>query len=608
MSGMKPIVRSLACGMVLAVMGFAYALATSRSVDTPVAVAGSRIVGSSSLRLLNPILQANVFPVPNVYDLGDACYGSFITRYISATGGVRPYRYSGSSSLNQILAPGSTFSVGASGCAMGTIASPTFLGNPGFRVQVTDSTGTTLQTAPGDFVINLQACGNGLFRFAMSSLNNGVLGQSYISKLEVLGGNEPVVFSILPGTLKVNGAQVGVGSGLEAIGLSLGEEGTIKGRPLVTGLVSFTARATDRLKRIATGRTTPGPDQVISFNIEDTSVTATDGLVLGLNVRGDLGKANKDSLKFSAYMNLSGSGVQVLNGSDFAVSIGGARYSGIFNIKGQATNKRGGPLVFADGTRLKLGINSRSGQIKGNITKANLGRLLGADALQDRGTKRLGMSIELCNFVIHSDTIEFASRVRGNKYGLDYKLGKVGRPLGGAFVITSSKGVDGADIAGNLGDTWNARFIIVPRFGIDANAGLDALTAVRVRIGSRFVQNIPASSFSNSGQGTIKLQAQKSKAPVVSKFQIDPRKFNGSLQTNVISQFTTGIPQAKVAVDAGRNSANFNLGIDLDRSGSNADMTGEYGKAIFTPLKGPGSTKAGAGRGQRQWVDQVNLR
>ena len=608
MSGMKAIVRSLACGLVLAVFGFTYALATSRSIEEPTATASSRIVGSSSLRFLNPILQANVPPIPNVYDLGDACFGSFITRYISVTGGVRPYRFSGSSSLAQILAPNSTFSIGASGCAMGTIAAPTFLGNPGFVVQVSDSTGTIIQTAQGNFAMNLQACGNGVFRFAVSALNNGVLGHSYISKLEVLGGNDPVVFSIQPGTLTVNGAQVGVGSGLEAIGLSLGEDGTIKGRPLVTGLVSFTARATDRLRRIATGRTTATVDQVISFNIEDTSVTSTDGLVTNLSVRGDLGKANKDSLRFSAFINLNGSGVTVLNGTDFALSIGGIRYTGIFNIKGQATNRRGGPLVFADGTRLKMSVNSRSGKLTGSLSKANLGRALGADGLQDRGTKRLGMAIELCNFVIHSDTIEFSTRLRGNKFGLDYKLGKSGRPLGGAFVITSARGRDGEDIAGNLGDSWNARFIIVPRFGIDSNAGLDALSAVRVRIGSRFVQSIPAASFTSSGQGTIKLQTQKTKAPVVSKLQIDPRKFTGSLQTNVISQFTTGIPQAKVAVDAGRNSANYNLGIDIDRSGSNADMTGENGKAIFTPLKGPGSTKAGAGRGQRQWVDQVNLR
>ncbi|HYF51661.1 MAG TPA: hypothetical protein VEJ63_19760 [Planctomycetota bacterium] len=603
---MKPIVRSIACGLVLAVAGFAYAFATSRSIDAPAPQAGSRAVGTSTLRFMNAIANINTPPAPNDYDLGDACYGSFITRYITVTGGVRPYRYSGSDSLNALLFPGSTLSVGNAGCVMGTVVSPSSL-SP-FVIQATDSSGTFVQQVNGNFFLNMQACGNGVFRFAVSAINNGILGQSYISKLEVLGGNAPVVFSIQPGSLTVNGAQVGVGAGLEAIGLSMGEDGTIKGRPLVTGLVSFTARATDRLRRIATGRASATVDQVITFNIEDTSVTSTDGLALSVNVKGDLGKANKDSLKFTATMNLSGSGAAVLNGTDFSIKLGGATISGIFNVKGQATNSRGGPLVFADGSRLKMSVNPRSGQIKGNLTKANLGRLLGAESLQDRGTKRLGMSMELCDFVIHCDTIEFATRIKGNKFAMDYKLGKVGRPLGGAFLITSTRGKDGADIAGNLGDAWDSRFIFIPRFGIDANAGLDALTAIRVRIGSRFVFTIPASSLSNSGKGAIKLQPTKTKAPVVSKFTLDPRKFTGSLQTTVISQFITGIPQAKVAVDAGRNSANYNLGIDLDRSGNNADLIGEYGKQIFTPLKGPGSTKAGAGRGQNKWVDQVNLR
>lgn len=607
MFGIKSLLRSLACGLVLAALGFTFALATSRSIDAP-AAAGSRIVGSSTLRFLNAILVDNNPPTPDLFDLGDAAYGSFITRYVSVTGGVRPYRMSGSSSLNTLLAPGSSLTLGAGGCLMGTIVAPTNL-TGGFAVIAQDSTGTIIQSLTGQFVLNLIAAGNGTFRFAMDRLNNGVLGQSYISKVECIGGNAPVVYSVLAGTLTVNGAQVGVASGLEAIGLSMSADGTISGRPLVTGQVAFTAHAVDALKRVGRNRANTVADQVMTFNIEDNSIVASDVLITNCSVKGDQGKANKDTVTFSGYINLSGTNGLALNGTEFAFRIGGATYGGNFNLKGQVSATRGGAIIFADGSQLKASVNPRTGLFKGSIKKANLGKLVGADTLQDRGQKRLGMSTELCNFVIGSDTIEFASRVKGNKYSLDYKLGKSGRPLGGSFQMLNTYGKDGPDIAGNPGDAWRTSFLIVPRFGIDSTAGLDAVTSLRVRIGSRFQQTIPASALVSSKNGAVKLLPVKSKGPAVSKLTIDPRRFVGTLQTTVISQFTTGIPQAKVAADAGlATSPNFTLGVDVDRTGSNADFTGEYGKQLFLPVRGRGTTKPGAAKGQNQWVDQTNLR
>ncbi len=347
MFGMKSLLRPLACGLVLAALGFTFALATSRSVDAP-AAAGSRIVGSSTLRFMNAIIADNNPPTPDVFDLGDAAYGSFITRYVSAAGGVRPYRFSGSSSLNALLAPGSTLHLGGGGCLMGTVVAPTVLN--GFAVVVTDSTGTIIQSATGSFVLNMIAAGNGTFRFAMTQLNNGILGQSYISKVECVGGNAPIVYSVLPGTLTVNGAQVGVAAGLEAIGLSMASDGTVFGRPLVTGQVSFTAHAVDALKRVARNRANSAIDQVMTFNIEENSIIATDSLIVNCTAKGDQGKANKDSLSFSGYINLSGTSNFALNGTDFALKIGGASVEGRFNEKGQVVNQKGGPVVFADGS------------------------------------------------------------------------------------------------------------------------------------------------------------------------------------------------------------------------------------------------------------------
>jgi hypothetical protein len=631
----KNIVRMFALSMVMATLGFCYATATSNSAGRGLdgsagASADSRAVGSSALRFTNALILDRTAPTTDIFDLGDACFGSFVTRYISAFGGVRPYKMSGTASLNTILAPGSSLSLGAAGCLMGSVANGTvfngiFSANPGFEIVATDSTGTVVQTARGQFFLNMVTCGFNTFQFAVDRINNGVLGQSYISKLETVGGNAPVVFSVLPNTLTVNGTAVGVAGGLEAIGLSLAEDGTIFGRPLVTGLVTFRARATDLLRRTARERPityvngiqvtkVPGTalDQVISFNIEENNVSATDMTMLSVAVKGDLGKANKDTIKFSGIVNLSGQGSAILNGSDFAFRIGGATYSGKFNVKGQIVNQRGGPLVFADGTTMKATVNARSGQVKGQINKANLSKLLAADTLTDRSTRRAGMSMVFCSFVAASDMLEFATRVKGNKYAMDYKIGKIGTCLAGGFQMVSVKGSDKLDIAGAEANIWTTKFFAIPRFGIDTNPGLDNINSITVRIGTRFTQVISSPFLLSSAKGAAKLAPQKTKGPIVQKLQLNPLKFTGSLTTTPLSRFATGISTARAAANAGAGNANFNLGFDVDRRPGSADFVGEYGKQLYLPTRGAtaagGNPKVGATNRQNKWVDSVNLR
>src|SRR5208283_2664948 len=105
------------------------------------------------------------------------------------------------------------------------------------------------------FNINLYASTYSLFRFAVDNINNGVLGMNYIAKLETLGGRDPVVFSVLPGTATLNGAAVAPVNSLEALGLSLTTAGTLYGRPLQVGQITFMAQAEDKFKRIAVSRT-----------------------------------------------------------------------------------------------------------------------------------------------------------------------------------------------------------------------------------------------------------------------------------------------------------------------------------------------------------------
>ena len=74
----RHIARSLALGMVLAVVGFCYATSTAdqRSASASDS-AGGRGVGSNTLHFTNALLLPPVaLPALNTYDLGDACFGS----------------------------------------------------------------------------------------------------------------------------------------------------------------------------------------------------------------------------------------------------------------------------------------------------------------------------------------------------------------------------------------------------------------------------------------------------------------------------------------------------------------------------------------------------
>src|SRR5207249_3459175 len=85
--------RALIMGLVLAVAGFCYVTGTNTSGAgraTGSLDAGPRLVGSSNLRFTNPLLPGTT----NIFDLGDAAYGSIIQRYVTAAGGVRLYTYS----------------------------------------------------------------------------------------------------------------------------------------------------------------------------------------------------------------------------------------------------------------------------------------------------------------------------------------------------------------------------------------------------------------------------------------------------------------------------------------------------------------------------------
>jgi len=590
----RDLVHALAVALVLAVGGFCYATGTSGRGSGGAAgrgmEAGGRIVGSTPLRFTNPIFQENLPPASNIYDLGDALFGGMVTRYITVTGGVRPYSYASLGLDPSVLAFNSSLTLEPSGYLIGSVTQGTVTPLQ-FLVSATDSFGGTPNSLPAGFHLNLVTVAPTVFRFAVDRVNNGVIGKSHAAKLETIQG-QGVQFSVLPNTLTLNGLTKGSIGELESLGLTLGLDGTIFGRPLETGQVSFQAQARDSQNRVAKDRTNTNPNQTITFNVEDNQIASTDFTTLDCHIKGDVGQFGKDSITFNGMVNLSSVQFYSLQGTKFVLHVGRASFPGYLNFKGQVVNQHGGPVVYADHSSLKATVNSRTGQVKGSVKGASLygnGWKELAD-VQDRSVKRAGIMFNAAHFLFGSDMLEFATRRNGDKFSLDYKMGSLGTPLGGAFQVVSVKGANKKTIAGLPGVAWTTKFIAIPRYGVDANAGLDAIDILRVRMGTAFVQEIAGKYFSSSASGNTQLKTPfKIKGPFVSKLSFSSRKFTGALQTQPLSQFDTGLPQAVTAT-----TSNFTLGLDVLRTGGNTNYYSEVGKFITTYPK------------QKFWSDQTH--
>jgi hypothetical protein len=598
-------VHTFAFALVLALAGFCWGISETRSISIQEEEAQQRaVLANSPLRFTNPIISQGQPPQPNTYDLGDACFGSMITRFITATGGLRPYQYNAiSNTLSGQLGLYSTLTLNPAGCVVGSIAgimppnTPMLL----FQAGVGDSAGSSPFPVLGNFQIKLFFATGSLFRFAVDNINNGVVGQSYISKLETLNGHGEVTYSVLPGTLMVDGVPKGNSPSLEAVGLSLGSEGTISGRPLQPGRIQFTARAIDAEKRVAHDRTDSVFDQIVRFNVEDNLTCNTDYTTLSVSAKGDVGQLGKDSITFRGLLNLSGQAQSTFRDNLFMFQLGGAVYKGKLNAHGQVVNQLGGPLVLQDGTMVQITVDAQAGAISGKITNATLGKKLDGLNVANRGTKRYAVGIGICGGVIASDMLEFSTKRVGDKFQIDYRMGKIGQPLGGAFQILSVRGTDQKTLVGTLGTVWSAKFIMIPRFGIDSHPGFDSLAGATVRIGTNFVQTFTPQFLTSTAKGDIKLAKNKFQGATVSKLQFSARSFVGSFITQPLEKLGTVGTGIDTAASAGINATNnFNVGLDLTRTGGNSSFSGIAAKHIYTGSK--------FSHKFHEWVDALSQR
>ena len=109
---------------------------------------------------------------------------------------------------------------------------PTTAGTSNFTVQATDSCAGGAQTAQQAFTLTIspQPC-SPLSITSAPTLSNGIVNQGYSYQITTSGGQAPITFSVVGGSLPS--------------GLNLSSSGLITGTPSTTGTFNFTVQAID---------------------------------------------------------------------------------------------------------------------------------------------------------------------------------------------------------------------------------------------------------------------------------------------------------------------------------------------------------------------------
>ncbi|MCY3020437.1 MAG: hypothetical protein NTW87_15565 [Planctomycetota bacterium] len=436
--------RAVALALVFAAAGFCYAVGTC-GVTGP--SAGARAVGSGTpLRFTNPPVAAR----PSEYDLGDATFGSIITRYITAEGGLKPYRFTSAgpqSLVNVLEGYPTTLQLGLSGVLAGSLPgrpmdpvtkqalpfpSHTYSDGSGpagfcFQVQVQDAKGTNPEKQTGLF--NLFLFDGGLFRFAMDKLPDAGLAASYLAKIDVLGGLGAVTFKVL-GVVDATGASMNQND----LGIFVTPDGTVIGRPLVLGTFSMLVQCKDGAGNTAASRFGTGLNQAFTIIVRDEAVTSTDLTTEQCSIRGDGNSFGRDVLRYKGYINALGQdNFQLLN-SDFSFRVGGAGFSCRLDGKGQFSG-----VLPRDNSKVKVKVNAAKGLLDITISNGSLTAGLEAYDLTD-GLTRRPVQVTVGDAVASSEVLDFKTRVSGARYQLDYRLGRAGR-RGATFAGTKADGV-----------------------------------------------------------------------------------------------------------------------------------------------------------------------
>jgi hypothetical protein len=520
-------------GVVAALAGFSYALATSLQVESRGAGSGVavRSVGTG-LRFSNPFVlgsQAPEFPSggdfasdPDAFDLGDACFGSQITRHLTALGGVSPYLFTSTTI-------GSTTSTGLALDPTGRVHGAVPSGGPApatFTAKLTDAAGAT---RTGAFRLNTLSGSSLPLRFAHDRLSDAQVGSDYITNIEALNGNtSDTTYSASGVTL--NGVAL---SNLEQAGLTLFSDGTLAGRPLDSGTLAFTAQALQGGAR-ALNRAGTAFNQ--SFSISIAAATRVQSALAATSAGVKGGRPGRDTLNYTALINTDGLRASDFGGESFVFRFAGATFSTTLDSSGQG---RSGNL------RVKL--SGLDGKLTVQLRNQDFSQILPSSSLVNGDEKNLVVQIQIGSNYLGAEAIGFNVKNRRGRFQLGYRLGK-DIQLGGLFQVVSVRTADFFSSS----SAFKIRFLISHVRG-NTTRQFGAPTDATVHLGRNFSQTVRLfrgrGIFAPDGLRTLKINT-KTKV--------------GDLTTYPLTQAETGIPPASQS-NGQQQTLLFGLDLTTDR-------------------------------------------
>ena len=566
--------RSALLGLTFAMAAFCFAIATT-SRDTTV-TAEDRGVGSFlPLRYTNPNVLVKGVASPE-FDLGDVAATQIITRYISAEGGLKPYRFtsSGTQSLDAAVgATDSTLTLGLSGVVSGRMASRvpavslimlgsssylTTPGTPGFRFKVSlqDAKGTSGDIVNGFF--NLFFVPADAFKFCIDALPTGRAQDTYMTKVETIGAAGTPTISVV----SISGAA----TTQKDLGLSIGSDGTIFGKPLVTGTVTIVLHAVDSKNNVALNRAKTAPDQSLTLVINANPVTSSDMVTTSCSVSGDTSKTGGDRLSYKGIVNVLGQDNFAIASSVVTFHLGGISFTGTLDKRGSFK------ATLADLSVVSAKINASSGTFSISISKGTFSKVLNATTFKDGDKTREALAVVVGDAVSTTEVLDFATKVNGTKYALNYRLGSTGSNVGGAFQVVKVLGKDQTGSNGAAADKFNVGFIALAPIGLGTTQGTNNATTAQLRIGTNFIAKLPATGNAANG-----FSFRGNSGSLVRNLKLTSKTGKGTFSTAALAPSQTGLQPAAQSLRFG--NIFFPVGLDLTRSGTT--FTGEHARRIF---------------------------
>jgi len=521
-------IQGMTLGVFSAMVGFSFALATSQGEAEHLGAGtgpAPRVVGSG-LTFSNPPLlpgQDPNFPSggltssdPNGFDLGDAYFGSSLTRYLTALNGVTPYKFTGSN-----VPTGLKLELCGQLSGIIPVMAGTFVN---FTGTVTDA---AKATRLGYFRINTSNQVPGVFRFSHDRLSDARVGQDYITNIETLGGDATVKFSVVAGSVSLGGFAL---PDLETNGISLFADGTISGRALKAGTLTFTARATQSNGRTARNRQNTASDQALSINIggitDIQSVLGTFAATLVSSAR----KPGFDTFSYTAFINSNGLRTSDFVGKPFTIRVGGQTFSTTLDGRGQS--RFGG---------VRVALTAPTGTLRVGVRNADFSALVGS--LPDLSKKVIVVEVQIGDTFLGTEPIYFNVRNRNGHARLNYGINR-SRQIGGLFQTLFVKGDDSFN-----GTAFQTQFLIsqVPDTqGESFGSPNDAV----INIGPGFTQDVPLFNGRN-GFGA---------SGGIARVNIQTRRRIGSISTFTLPASQTGIQRA---ADSSGQAQTFLLGMQV---------------------------------------------